>query len=161
MRRINVILSIAALAALASPAAAQDGGKYGRNDGRIYDKNGDGRIDSRDRQQSNCAWYDTNCNGINTTRRNGSNSTGWQLIGRDLDGNAIYERRIYERNGKTTVETARQTQDGRMRIIDKRKLDTRYDRNNRIYGRDRDERDDRNDRDRDGIDDRYERGRGR
>ena len=152
MRRINVILSIAALAAIASPAAAQDGGKYGRNDSRIYDTNGDGRIDSRDRQQSNCAWYDTNCNGVNTTR-NGSNTTGWQLIGRDLDGNSIYERRIYERNGKTTVETARRLQDGRMRVIDKRKLDTRYDQNGQINNR--------NDRDRDGIDDRYERGRGR
>lgn len=159
MRRINVILSIAALAAIASPAAAQDGGKYGRNDSRISDRNGDGRIDNRDRQQSNCAWYDVNCNGINTTR-NGSNSTGWQLIGRDLDGNSIYERRIYERNGKTTVETARRTPDGRMRIIDKRKLNTRYDRNGRIY--DRTGRiDRRDDRDGDDDDDRTERGRRR
>jgi hypothetical protein len=159
MKRISVILSIAAFAAIAAPLSAQDGGKYGRNgrngrdDSRIYDRNGDGRIDSRDRVGSNCSWWDVNCNGVNTTRNGRVNSsTGWQLIGRDLDGNAIYERRTVERNGKMTIETARRTPDGRLRIIDKRKVKNRYD--SRIY--------DDHDRDDDGIDDRYERnGRGR
>jgi len=148
MKRISLILGIAAFAAIAAPLSAQDGGKYGRNDSRIHDRNGDGRIDSRDRVGSNCTWYDVNCRDVNTTR-NGrvNNSTGWQLIGRDLNGNAIYERRRVERNGKTTIETARRMPDGRMRIIDKYKVDDRYDR--RVY--------DARDRDRDGIDDRYER----
>jgi len=122
---------------------------HGRNNGSIYDTNGDGRIDGRDRAaQSNCAWYDINCAGVNSrnTRNDGRNSTGWQLIGRDLDGYSLYERRIYERNGKSTIETARQLPNGRMKIIDKRKVDDRYiTRNGRI------------DQNRDGIDDRYER----
>jgi len=152
MKRITVILGIAAFVASAAPLAAQDGGKYGRNgrnNGSIYDTNGDGRIDGRDRAaQSNCAWYDINCAGVNSrnTRNDGRNSTGWQLIGRDLDGYSLYERRIYERNGKSTIETARQLPNGRMKIIDKRKVDDRYiTRNGRI------------DQNRDGIDDRYER----
>src|SRR5690242_5914352 len=115
MKRITVILGIAAFVASAAPMAAQgNGGKYGRNNGSIYDTNGDGRIDSRDRaQQSNCAWYDVNCAGVNSrnTRNDVRNSTGWQLIGRDLDGYSLYERRTYERNGKSTIETARQLPD--------------------------------------------------
>lgn len=152
MKRITVILGIAAFVASAAPLAAQDGGKYGRKDGRnngsIYDTNGDGRIDNRDRAQSNCAWYDVNCVGVNTrnTRNDGRNSTGWQLIGRDLDGYSIYERRIYERNGKSTIETARQLPNGRMKIIDKRKVNDRYDTRGSVF-----------DRNRNGIDDRYER----
>jgi hypothetical protein len=163
MKRISVILSIAAFAALAAPLSAQDGGKYGRkgrDDSRIYDRNGDGRIDSRDRVGSNCSWWDVNCNGVNTTRngrvdnrRVDNRSTGWQLVGRDLDGNAIYERRTVDKHGKKmTIETARRMPEGRMKIIDKRKVNDRYDSrisNGRIY-------DDR-DRDNDGIDDRYER----
>lgn len=155
MKRISVILSIAVFAAMAAPLSAQDGGKYGRNDSRIHDRNGDGRIDSRDQVGRNCTWYDVNCRDVNTTR-NGrvNNSTGWQLIGRDLDGNAIYERRTVERNGKMTIETARRTPDGRMRIIDKRKVKNGYD--SRIYnGRIYDDRD----RDDDGMDDRHERDR--
>lgn len=146
MKRITVILGIAAFVASAAPLAAQDGGKYGRNNGGVYDTNRDGRIDNRDRAaQSNCAWYDVNCAGINT--RNGRNSsTGWQLIGRDLNGNALYERRIYERNGKSTIETARRLPDGRMKIIDKQKVNDRYDTRSSVF-----------DRNRNGIDDRYER----
>jgi len=149
MKRISLVLSIAAFAAISAPLSAQDGGKYGRNDSRIYDRNGDGRIDSRDQVGSNCSWWDVNCSGVNTTRdsRVNGGSTGWQLIGRDLDGNAIYERRTVDRNGKKmTIETARRTSDGRMRIIDKRKVDNRYD--SRVY--------DNRDRNRNGIDDRYE-----
>jgi hypothetical protein len=148
MKRISLILGIAAFVAAAAPLSAQDGGKYGRNDSRIHDRNGDGRIDSRDRARSNCSWWDVNCNGVNTSRNDRvNNSTGWQLIGRDLDGNSIYERRTLDRNGKKmTIETARRTPDGRMRIIDKRKVKSRYD--SRVH-------DDR-DRDDDGIDDRDE-----
>ena len=162
MKRISLILGIAAFAAIAAPLSAQDGGKYGKNGSRIYDRNGDGRIDSRDQVGSNCSWWDVNCNDVNTTRngrvddrRVNNTSTGWQLIGRDLDGNSIYERRTVDRKGKKmTIETARRTSDGRMRIIDKRKVDNRYD-----------SRYDRRgvfDQNRNGIDDRYERrGRGR
>jgi len=165
MKRISLILGIAAFAAIAAPLSAQDGGKYGKNDSRIYDRNGDGRIDNRDQAGSNCSWWDVNCNDVNTTRngrvnngrvnngRVNNTSTGWQLIGRDLDGNAIYERRTVDRHGrKMTIETARRTSDGRMRIIDKRKVDNRYDNryDRRVF-----------DQNRNGIDDRYERNRGR
>jgi hypothetical protein len=147
MKRISLILSIAAMAASAAPLAAQSGGKYDPNQRGVYDTNRDGVIDNRDRAVTQgCAWYDVNCNGVNT-RNNRNTTTGWQLIGRDLDGNSIYERRTYERNGKATVETARRLSNGRMQVIDKRKVDNRYSR-----------RDDRNN---NGVDDRYERVRGR
>ena len=45
MKRISLILGIAAFVAAAAPLSAQEGGKYGRNDSRIHDRNGDGRID--------------------------------------------------------------------------------------------------------------------
>lgn len=159
MKRISLIVGIAALAAIAAPLSAQsNGGKYGRagdnrnervydrnGDGRIdsrdqvYDRNGDGRIDSRDQVTSNCSWWEVNCtNG--SSRTNGrvirsNTNTGWYQIGTDRSGSAIYERSTFDKHGRETIEIARRDRNGRMKVIDKRKVDNqnngRYDQ--RIY----------------------------
>src|SRR5438045_9796323 len=100
MKRMSLLLGIAAFAAISAPLAAQgNGGKYGRagNNG-VYDTNGDGRIDSRDQQVNNgCSWWEVNCtntrtNGRISTNRSGGNDSGWYRIGRDRNGNVINER---------------------------------------------------------------------
>jgi len=150
MKRISLIVGIAALAAIAAPLSAQgngNGGKYGRagddrsnRNGRVYDRNGDGRIDSRDQVNSNCSWWDVNCtNGSSRTNGRvirGQNNTGWYQIGSDRYGNVIYERSTFDKHGRETIEIARRERNGRMKIIDKRRVDDnqyddRYDR--RIY----------------------------
>ena len=145
MKRISLIVGIAAFAAIAAPLSAQsNGGKYGRagdtRNGSVYDRNGDGRIDSRDQVNSNCSWWEVNCtNGSSRTNGRvirGQNNTGWYQIGSDRSGNVIYERSTFDRNGRETIEIARRERNGRMKIIDKRKVDNRqyddrYDR--RIY----------------------------
>lgn len=142
MKRISLIVGIAALAAIAAPLSAQsngsNGGKYGRND-RVYDRNGDGRIDSRDQVTTNCSWWEVNCTNASSRtngRTNRSNTnTGWYQIGSDRYGNVIYERSTFDRQGNETIEIARRERNGRMKIIDKRRVDNRqndrYDR--RIY----------------------------
>ena len=152
MKRFSLIVGIAAFAAIAAPLSAQSDGKYGRagdvydrnnrnnrND-RVYDRNGDGRIDSRDRVNSNCSWWEVNCtNGSSRTNGRvirGQNNTGWYQIGSDRYGNVIYERSTFDKKGRETIEIARRDRNGRMKIIDKRKVDNdqyddRYDR--RIY----------------------------
>lgn len=144
MKRISLIVGIAALAAIAAPLSAQsNGGKYGRagdnRNERVYDRNGDGRIDSRDQVNSNCSWWEVNCtNG--SSRTNGrvirsNTNTGWYQIGTDRSGSAIYERSTFDKHGRETIEIARRDRNGRMKVIDKRKVDNqnngRYDQ--RIY----------------------------
>lgn len=151
MKRISLIVGIAALAAIAAPLSAQsngNGGKYGRagdandrnnrND-RVYDRNGDGRIDSRDQVTTNCSWWEVNCTNSSNrtngrTHRSGTN-TGWYQIGSDRYGNVIYERSTYDKKGRETLEIARRERNGRFVIIDKRRVDNknngRYDQ--RIY----------------------------
>ena len=95
-------------------------GIYDRNgDGRIdsrddvYDRNGDGRIDSRDR--TNCAWWDLNCTNNTRTGTNGS----WQVAGRDSNGQTIYVRRRVDSNGNVIIERARRNSLGQMVVIDR------------------------------------------
>jgi len=153
MKRFSLIVGIAAFAAIAAPLSAQSNdGKYGRagdvydrnnrND-RVYDRNGDGRIDNRDRV-SNCSWWEVDCSN-RSSRTNGrvirgQNNTGWYQIGSDRYGNVIYERSTFDKKGRETIEIARRERNGRMKIIDKRKVDNReyddrYDR--RIYDQSR------------------------
>lgn len=138
MKRISLIVGIAALAAIAAPLSAQsNGGKYGRNDGRnngVYDRNGDGVIDNNERNgQNSCSWWEVNCNNTNSrtvrTNRSGSD-TGWYQIGSDRYGNVIYERSTFDRKGNETVEIARRERNGRFVVIDKRKV-----KNNQNNGR--------------------------
>ncbi|MFN2603816.1 MAG: hypothetical protein ABR582_13820 [Gemmatimonadaceae bacterium] len=149
MKRMSLLLGIVAFAAISAPLAAQgkgNGGKYGRAADGVYDRNGDGRIDSRDQVNNGCSWWEVNCTNTRTNgridtnrgRNDGRNDSGWYRIGADRAGNAIYERDTYERNGKETIEIARQDRNGHLKVIDKQKVDNRQ-RNNRIY----DPRDDR------------------
>lgn len=144
MKRMSLLLGIAAFAAISAPLAAQGtGGKYGRagstSTNGVYDTNGDGRIDSRDQQVNNgCSWWEVNCtntrtNGrISTNRSGNNNDSGWYRIGADRAGNALYERDTYERNGKETIEIARQDRNGHLKVIDKQKVDSRQN-NQRVY----------------------------
>lgn len=153
MKRISMIVGIVALAAIAAPLSAQsngNGGKYGRNTDRVYDRNGDGRIDSRDQVTTNCSWWEVNCTNSSSRtngRTNRGTNTGWYQIGSDRYGNVIYERSTYDKKGRETLEIARRERNGRFVIIDKRRVDNRQ--NNGRY-------DTRNNRD---DDDRYERNR--
>jgi hypothetical protein len=131
-------------------------GKYDRNgNGTVYDRNGDGVIDDRDAAGTGCSWWDINCRG--TTARTGADG-GWHQVGRDRNGNVVYERRRVDRNGNVTIERARRDANGRFvitgsRRADDRNGDGRYD--NRVARRgDRDADDD-------GVDDRLENRSGR
>jgi hypothetical protein len=140
MKRMSLLLGIAAFAAISAPLAAQGtGGKYGRagsTNGGVYDTNGDGRIDSRDQVNSGCSWWEVNCTNTRTNGRietnRGRNDSGWYRIGTDRAGNAIYERDTYERNGRETIELARQDRNGHLKVIDKQHVDNRQN-NARIY----------------------------
>jgi len=158
MKRISVLLSIAAFLAISAPLTAQsNGGKYGRarSNSGVYDRNGDGVIDSRDQVNSGCSWWEINCSNTRTNGRIDTNrsggDTGWYRIGNDRSGNVIYERDTYDRKGRETIELARQDRNGRMKVIDKRKVNQNngrvFDRRGRRGDRDEDDRDD-NDRDR-------------
>lgn len=135
----------------------RNGGKYGRNSG-VYDRNGDGVIDSRERGgTTDCRWYDVNC------RTTSSNSSGgWHQVGRDRNGNVIYERRVADRNGNAVIQTARRNSNGRFVIVDSRRVsnrrnDGRFDARIDRRGDDDDDDDgDDDDEDDDDDDDRYE-----
>jgi hypothetical protein len=159
MKRISLIVGIAVLAAIAAPLSAQsngNGGKYGRASG-VYDRNGDGVIDNRERAGANsCSWWEVNCNNTNsrTTRTSRSGTdTGWYQIGSDRYGNVIYERSTFDRKGRETIEIARRENNGRFVIIDRRRA--KNTQNNGRWGTQNDRRGNRDNND----DDRYERNR--
>jgi hypothetical protein len=80
--------------------------------------------------QTGCRWYDVNCRlATGDVRRTGGTiDSSWHVIGRDANGNTIYERRRIDGNGNVVVERARRDALGRMVIID-RDIDNR---NNRV-----------------------------
>ena len=80
--------------------------------------------------QTGCRWYDVNCRlATGDVRRTGGTiDSSWHVIGRDANGNTIYERRRVDGNGNVVVERARRDALGRMVIID-RDIDNR---NNRV-----------------------------
>jgi hypothetical protein len=95
--------------------------------------------------QSGCKWYDVNCRIATGDVRNGDVRTGdiitgrrvdgsWQLIGRDANGNAIYQRRRVDGNGNVVIERARRDARGNMIIID-RDITNRTNRSNRNVSR--------------------------
>jgi hypothetical protein len=92
--------------------------------------------------QTGCRWYDVNCRlATGDVRRTGGTvDSSWHIIGRDANGNEIYERRRVDGNGNVVIERARRDALGRMVIIDRdinnrnnRVLtSTRYDRNGMV-----------------------------
>ncbi len=56
----------------------------------------------------------------------------WRVVGRDGNGNTIYERRTQDRNGNIIVQRARRNSNGSMSIISTNTIgNSRNDRNNR------------------------------
>ena len=71
--------------------------------------------------QTGCRWYDVNCRlATGDVRRTGGTiDSSWHVIGRDANGNTIYERRRVDGNGNVVIERARRDALGRMVIIDR------------------------------------------
>ena len=147
MKRFSFAMGLVAATMLAAPLAAQsrnDGpwwdpantGSRGTvdRDGRIYDRNG--TVSGR-----NGSVYDRN------TRVDGQ----WHLAGRDRNGNNVYVRRRYDNNGNVIQEAAHRNILGRYSVFDRQVVSHASNRNNRVYGR----RD--NDRNNDGWEDRRSR----
>jgi hypothetical protein len=108
MKRLTLALGISAGAlAISTPASAQTG----------------------------CRWYDVNCRlATGDVRRTGGTiDSSWHIIGRDANGNEIYERRRVDGNGNVVIERARRDALGRMVIID-RDIDNRNVLNQTRYG---------------------------
>ena len=96
--------------------------------------------------QTGCRWYDVNCRlATGDVRRTGGTvDSSWHIIGRDANGNEIYERRRVDGNGNVVIERARRDALGRMVIIDRdinnrnnvirqtRNVNTRYEKNGMI-----------------------------
>lgn len=80
--------------------------------------------------QTGCRWYDVNCRLAtgDVRRTDGTVDGSWQIIGRDANGNEIYQRRRVDGNGNVVIERARRDGLGRMVIID-RDVNTRNTRN--------------------------------
>ena len=89
--------------------------------------------------QTGCRWYDVNCRiATGDVRRTdgtigtiGRVDSSWRLIGRDANGNEIYERRRVDGNGNVIVERARRDSLGRMVIIDRDVVNNRNTRSTR------------------------------
>jgi hypothetical protein len=71
--------------------------------------------------QTGCRWYDVNCRlATGDVRRTGGTvDSSWHIIGRDANGNEIYERRRVDGNGNVVIERSRRDCLGRMFIIDR------------------------------------------
>jgi hypothetical protein len=71
--------------------------------------------------QTGCRWYDVNCRiATGDVRRTGGTvDSSWHIIGRDANGNEIYERRRVDGNGNVVIERARRDNLGRMVIINR------------------------------------------
>jgi len=89
--------------------------------------------------QTGCRWYDVNCRlATGDVRRTGGTvDSSWHIIGRDANGNEIYERRRVDGNGNVVIERARRDALGRMVIInrDVNNRDNRNVLNSRRYDR--------------------------
>lgn len=85
--------------------------------------------------QTGCRWYDVNCRlATGDVRRTGGTiDSSWHIIGRDANGNEIYERRRVDGNGNVVIERARRDALGRMVIIN-RDINNRNVLNQTRYG---------------------------
>ncbi len=131
--QLIIALSLATVAAVSAPLSAQGSNGKNRNGG-VYDRNGDGVIDSRDQVGTNCRWYDVNCNITNSRTGSTTADGSWQVVGRDRNGDTIYQRRRVDGNGNVIVERARRDSYGRFIIIDSQMANRNGRRNNGVYG---------------------------
>jgi hypothetical protein len=141
MKVIVITLALAALASTATLDAQIGGGRpvptsngsinvdgswrvIGRdgNGNTIYerrtpDRNGNILVQRATRDRNgNMAIISTNTVG-NTSNRGILNDGSWRVVGRDGNGNTIYERRTSDRNGNILVQRAVRDRNGNMSII--------------------------------------------
>jgi hypothetical protein len=97
---------------------------------RIRDGNGN-IVVQRARRNSNGSMS------VISSRVEGNVNTGvgidgsWRVVGRDGNGNTIYERRIRDRNGNIVIQRARRDANGNMSIISTNRVASNDNRNNR------------------------------
>jgi len=110
-----------------------------RNGGRvIYGSNSNNRQDCTYNQTTNSVGdiifgrsgtNTTNCRDNRTNRVDGS----WYQVGRDGNGNTIYERRVRDANGNVIIQRARRDSFGNMSIISSRNAGSNGTYNNGTY----------------------------
>jgi hypothetical protein len=83
---------------------------------RTQDRNGN-IVVQRARRDSNGNMSIISTNTVGNTNVRGSVDGSWQVVGRDGNGNTIYERRTTDRNGNIIVQRARRDSYGNMQII--------------------------------------------
>jgi hypothetical protein len=66
-----------------------------------------------------------------STSRSGGVDGSWRVVGRDGNGNTVYERRTYDANGNIVIQRARRDGNGNMSIIGSQTVSNRNDRSNR------------------------------
>jgi hypothetical protein len=86
----------------------------------------------------------TNTNNVNCRNNSGDRVDGsWRPVGRDGNGNTIYERRVRDNNGNVIIQRARRDTFGNMSIIDSRTVGSNGTfSNNRRHGDDQGDDDD-------------------
>lgn len=83
---------------------------------RTQDRNGN-IVVQRARRDSNGNMSIISTNTVGNTNVRGNVDGSWQVVGRDGNGNTIYERRTTDRNGNIIVQRARRDSYGNMSII--------------------------------------------
>lgn len=79
-------------------------------------------------------------NRIPTTSRSTRVDGSWRAVGRDRNGNTIYERRTYDGNGNIIVQRARRDGNGNLSIISSQTVSNTNDRNGHRNGNNCDNR---------------------
>ena len=145
MKRITFALGLVAATAFAAPLAAQQ-----RSDGPWWDpantgtrSGSTGRVDTRDgRIYNDGRIYDGRV--YDARRVDGQ----WRRVGRDRNGNMVYQRLRYDRNRNVVREAAVRDRSGRYRVFDRDIVQRASRRNNGDWddrdGRDRNDRWDQN-----------------
>lgn len=117
MKRISIVLGLAAAAAVAAPVSAS-----AQNDGPWWDPARTGTTSGRVDNRTGTIHSDTDARRADGT---------WRAESRDRNGNTIYVRRRVDSNGNVVIERARRDSQGRYQIIDRRVADRGvYDNNN-------------------------------
>jgi hypothetical protein len=70
-------------------------------------------------------------NRLPTTNRGTSIDGSWRVVGRDSNGNTIYERRVQDNYGNIVVERARRDSNGNLTIISRQNVGNNGNNNNR------------------------------
>jgi hypothetical protein len=137
MKRLAFALGLVAATALAAPLAAQS-----RNDGPWWDPANTGtRSGTTDRVDNRSGTIYNDGRVYDSRTADGQ----WRRVSRDRNGNYIYVRTVRDRNGNVVQERARRDSRGRMVILDRRVVSSARRSDDRVYDRNRNDRDRNND----------------